>query len=401
MPGRGRAAIVAGTIPARGCRDQVQPSARPVACAAATASAGAVHGINPGRHQPQRRCLHRLLRLRQRRVAASRTRSPTTWIAGAGAGSPARSTRNTCATSSPRCRRARDWPQGQRRAARRRLLRRLHGRAPRQRARQQAGRSRCSPRSTRSRTRAGVQRMIGQLHDVGVAVPFVVYAGAGPARPDAGRSRTSTPAAWACPTATTTSRPSRASSRRARSTSSTWPRCSSSPAPTPDAGQGSTPTPCSRSRSAWPRPRSTTSRCAIPKQQDHKTAFADLPKLAPRFDWARYFDAARHAARRPQRDRSRSSCSRSTRSSRRRRSPQWQTYLQWHVLNTAADSLSDAVRRGELRLLRQVPQRRHGDEAALEALRRGHRRPARRGARPEATSRSTSRRRPRRACRRW
>ena len=85
--------------------------------------------------------------------------------------------------------------------------------------------------------KAGVQRMIGKLHDVGVVRAVRRLRRRGPARSVAGRSRTSTPAAWACPTATTTSRPSRASSRRARSTSSTWRRCSSSPARRPDAGE--------------------------------------------------------------------------------------------------------------------------------------------------------------------
>jgi endothelin-converting enzyme/putative endopeptidase len=76
-----------------------------------------------------------------------------------------------------------------------------------------------------------------------------------------------------------------------------------------------------------------------PQLQDHPTAFADLDKLAPSFDWAKYFDAAgmprvalnvtqpkflqqveRELAATPL--------------------PQWKTYLQWHVLNAAADSLS-------------------------------------------------------------
>src|SRR5258707_11827278 len=30
-----------------------------------------------------------------------------------------------------------------------------------------------------------------------------------------------------------------------------------------------------------------------PRQQDHKTTFADLAKVAPDFDWAVYFDAAK------------------------------------------------------------------------------------------------------------
>jgi len=76
-----------------------------------------------------------------------------------------------------------------------------------------------------------------------------------------------------------------------------------------------------------------------PKLQDNPTAFADLSKLAPDFDWGRYFDAA-HMPRNAvivtqpkflqQVDKELASTP----------LPQWKTYLQWHVLNTAADSLS-------------------------------------------------------------
>ena len=44
----------------------------------------------------------------------SKTRSPTTWIAGAAAGNPARSTRNTSATSSTSCRRRPTGPRAAR-----------------------------------------------------------------------------------------------------------------------------------------------------------------------------------------------------------------------------------------------------------------------------------------------
>ena len=78
-----------------------------------------------------------------------------------------------------------------------------------------------------------------------------------------------------------------------------------------------------------------------PKLQDNMTAFADLEKSAPHFAWGAYFDAAKmpkdalnvtqpkflaqvdkELASTPVAD--------------------WQVYLQWHVLNAAADSLSQA-----------------------------------------------------------
>jgi endothelin-converting enzyme/putative endopeptidase len=78
-----------------------------------------------------------------------------------------------------------------------------------------------------------------------------------------------------------------------------------------------------------------------PKQLDHMTAFADLEKAAPHFGWAAYFDAAgmpkntlnvtqprflaqvdKELASTPVAD--------------------WRAYLKWHVLNAAADNLSQA-----------------------------------------------------------
>lgn len=76
-----------------------------------------------------------------------------------------------------------------------------------------------------------------------------------------------------------------------------------------------------------------------PRMLDHPTAFADLDKLAPGFDWARYFDAAgmpRDALNVTQpaflRQVERELASTPL--------PQWKAYLQWHVLDAAAGSLS-------------------------------------------------------------
>ncbi|SFN69254.1 M13 family metallopeptidase [Dokdonella immobilis] len=76
-----------------------------------------------------------------------------------------------------------------------------------------------------------------------------------------------------------------------------------------------------------------------PSQQDHRTSFADLGKMTPSFDWGTYADAAkipradlnvtepaflaqfeRELAKTPVSD--------------------WKTYLEWHLLNAAADTLS-------------------------------------------------------------
>ncbi|WP_051885439.1 M13 family metallopeptidase [Lysobacter antibioticus] len=76
-----------------------------------------------------------------------------------------------------------------------------------------------------------------------------------------------------------------------------------------------------------------------PKLQDNPTAFADLSKLAPSFDWGRYFDAAgmpRNAVNVTQPK----FLQQVEKELATTPLPQWKTYLQWHLLNTAADSLS-------------------------------------------------------------
>ena len=76
-----------------------------------------------------------------------------------------------------------------------------------------------------------------------------------------------------------------------------------------------------------------------PKLQDNPTAFADLGKFAPSFDWGTYFDAAgmpRDALNVMQpaflRQVEHELASTPL--------PQWKTYLRWHLLHGAADSLS-------------------------------------------------------------
>jgi endothelin-converting enzyme/putative endopeptidase len=76
-----------------------------------------------------------------------------------------------------------------------------------------------------------------------------------------------------------------------------------------------------------------------PTKQDHKTKFADLPKLAPSFNWAQYFDAGKmpHADLNVTQPKFLQQFEKELTSTPL---AQWRAYLQWQVLNAAADSLS-------------------------------------------------------------
>ena len=293
-----------------------------------------------------------------------------------------------------------DWPQGSAAATVGRLLRRLHGRKPRRPARPCAGEA-VARRGRRDQDRAPTCS----------APSATCTTSASRCRSRWTRRRTcttrpvsspaSTPAASACRTATTTSSPSKrfvearakylehvakvftlagAKPDEAKAAATDRVRVREAPGPglarqrraaRPEAAgpQDHVRRSCRR----WRR-RSTGPRTSMPRRLPHADA---------------------------QRRRSRRSCSRSTPNSRTTPIDQWRTYLRWHVLHASADALPEPFVAGELRLLRQVPQRRDRDEAALEALRRGHRRrsSAMRSATP--TSRNTSRPKPRRACRTW
>lgn len=76
-----------------------------------------------------------------------------------------------------------------------------------------------------------------------------------------------------------------------------------------------------------------------PMQQDHKTRFADLGKLAPSFDWSAYFEAGKM----PRADLNVTQPKFLQRFEKELKSTpvaQWRAYLEWQVLNAAADSLS-------------------------------------------------------------
>ena len=76
-----------------------------------------------------------------------------------------------------------------------------------------------------------------------------------------------------------------------------------------------------------------------PKQQDHKTRYADLAKLAPQFDWNAYFDATK-LARADLNVTQPKFLQQVDQELRTTPVAQWRTYLEWQLLNAEADSLS-------------------------------------------------------------
>ncbi|TLY51892.1 MAG: M13 family metallopeptidase [Gammaproteobacteria bacterium] len=76
-----------------------------------------------------------------------------------------------------------------------------------------------------------------------------------------------------------------------------------------------------------------------PKQQDHKTRYVDLAKLAPSFSWDAYFDAAKlaHADLNVTQPKFLQQVDKELRTTP---VAQWRIYLGWQVLNAGADSLS-------------------------------------------------------------
>ena len=77
-----------------------------------------------------------------------------------------------------------------------------------------------------------------------------------------------------------------------------------------------------------------------PVQQDHKTSFADLGKLTPTIGWNAYFDAAKlpHGDVNVMEPAFVKAVDKELKSTP---VAQWKTYLEWHVLHAAADTLSD------------------------------------------------------------
>jgi endothelin-converting enzyme/putative endopeptidase len=77
-----------------------------------------------------------------------------------------------------------------------------------------------------------------------------------------------------------------------------------------------------------------------PPATDHKTTFADLQKMTPHFDWNVYFDNAKlpHADLNVREPKFLAEFDRQLADTP---VPAWKTYLKWHLLHAAANSLSD------------------------------------------------------------
>ena len=99
-------------------------------------------------------------------------------------------------------------------------------------------------------------------------------------------------------------------------------------------------TPFSSSKRSWRRIRSTTWRCGVRRATDHKTTFAELQKMTPHFDWNAYFDNAKL----PRADLNVQGAEIPAEVDRQLAETPvaaWKTYLKWHLLHAAANSLSD------------------------------------------------------------
>jgi putative endopeptidase len=185
--------------------------------------------------------------------------------------------------------------------------------------------------------KAGVQRMIGKLHEVGVAVPFQVFAGEDLHEP----SRTIAhvyAGGLGMPDRDYYLKPEpRFVEARAKYLEHVVKMFELAGIPTDQAKQNAQTVFDFEKRLAEASLDNVQLR--DPKLQDHPTAFDDLVKLTPGFDWITYFDAAGMP-----RDALNVTQPKFLRQIDQELAttplPQWKTYLQWHVLNTAADSLS-------------------------------------------------------------
>ena len=185
--------------------------------------------------------------------------------------------------------------------------------------------------------KAGLQRMIGRLHDVGVAVPVGVFAGEDLHEPSKTIAHVYA-GGLGMPDRDYYLKPEpRFVEARAKYLQHVAKMFELAGMPTEQAKQAADTVFAFEKRLAEASFDNVQLR--DPKLQDNMTAFADLDRLAPSFDWAKYFDAAgmpRNAVNVTQ-----------PRFLRQFESelattplPQWKAYLKWHVLHSAADALS-------------------------------------------------------------
>ncbi len=191
--------------------------------------------------------------------------------------------------------------------------------------------------------------MIARLHEIGVRVPFAFAAARTTTTPTTSSPR-STRAASACPIATTTSSRS-ARFEEAREKYLAHVAAIFRLAGESEAGAKSAAATVMRMETELAKASLDNVALRDPKATDHKTSFADLQKLTPDFDWTAYYHHARLT--RDARDRG---AAEDRRRQRRRaevprgvqppaRSPpdrRLEDLPEWHLLNSAAPSLSDA-----------------------------------------------------------
>ena len=315
---------------------------------------------------------------------ARRTRSRTPWTAGAGAGSPARSTRSTSADILDEVSAKRDWPKGSAGQLVGDFYARLHGRSPRStqlgikpvaavagRNRRDQGRGRRAAHDRPSCTRWTSTVPFGclrqtDLHDPTQAIAQRLRRRPGPARPRLLPQAETALRRGAREVPRARGQDVRARRHRRRTQAKQHAQTGVRAREAPGRGLARQRRSCATRSSRTTRLRSpscTSSRrlrlghaTSTPRGMPHERLNVTEPKFLQQLDQELADDAARRSG-----------------------APTWP----WHVLERRCRLAVRALRRGELRLLRPVPGRREGDEAALEALRGGHRRPARRGARPE------------------
>ena len=109
-----------------------------------------------------------------------------------------------------------------------------------------------------------------------------------------------------------------------------------------------------------------------PTLQDHKTTFAELGKLTPHFDWARYFDALKL----PHSDVNVTQPKFLEEFDKRLHEAslaEWKTYLRWHFVNAGPTRLRNAVVEENFAFNGKFLDGRHRDEVARHEVCREHR----------------------------
>ncbi|MFC5578237.1 M13 family metallopeptidase [Lysobacter niabensis] len=185
--------------------------------------------------------------------------------------------------------------------------------------------------------KAGMQRMIGKLHDVGVFVPFIVYAGEDLHEPSQTVAHVYA-GGLGMPDRDYYLKPEprfvEARAKYLEHVAKMFELAGTQPAQAMQNAQTVFDFEKRLAEASF-----DNVQLRDPKLLDNPTAFADLDKLTPSFDWTTYFDAA-HMPRNALNVTQPKFLQQVEKELATTPLPQWKAYLQWHVLNAAADSLS-------------------------------------------------------------